>query len=1340
MTLASSWMDLVVGVDIHLHLVPTPGGPVPTPIPQPFMGMVGDPVGAVVGAITGAVVSLVQSGQVQLPSGPVLINGLPATTTDGIGKNMLLLPHMPMPPGTAHVKKPNGEATLPLGVLKTTFGGVSGVPLAQIAISCGDPPLPTSKVVVIPKGPPVLLLGAPGIDVQAAVAKWAMGKVVRTAFRGVAKLAKRLAKLSGPRLRNLISKNRCTVAGHPVDVATGRVFTSAVDAELPGPLPFVFERNYFSSWAHRDGVLGPGWSHSYDQAVWVENGVVVYRNGEGQEIVFDFERDPQKIERGLETFDPFSRNTLVRTKQGWRIESPEGMVHHFSNVNEADAASHVARLTRITTRDLDVAIQLAYDEQGRLATLTDAAGRLIRLAYEGGRLAAVLLPDPGQANAWAPYVTYRYAQDGTLTAAVDAAGRATEYEYDGSLMVRETDRNGVSFFWIYDGGSSGARCVRTWGQSGDQIIYNQKLDYDPSGRQTLVTDSYNNKTLYRMNEAGAIVEVIDALGGTTQRTYDESLQLTAEVDPEGRTTKHQYGPRGQLVMTVLPDGAQRAWKHDPQRPELITAFRNEAGAVWRYQYDASGRLIETRGPEADAHAAYAWDRGRLRAVSESGGVTEVTERDGHGNPTCVRLPTGGLVRRSFDRLGRLVTVTNPYGGVESYSYDVCSRLVLVSQADGAQRRFHYDPEGNLLEMFDGRRRTRCTYAGWNRLASRTEGESGATVRFIWGAEGELREIRNEKNHEYRFDYDPCLRVEREMGFDLQETRYKRDKSGWVTKIAKPKAGVHTDVRLDALGRVVERKNSDRTFAKFIYRPDGELLEATNQTTTVRFERDALGRVTKEVQGDVEVMSFYAGGYRARLESTLGAGLGIGRDSLGNPVSYSTALEDRGWTDASRVAYDVAGAELRRELPGGTSVEWRRDQAGRPLHHFAARAGGMEWHRSYSWSADDAIGAIQDSRFGLTQYAHDDRGRLIAAKAASGEVVHRAFDEVGNVYRTPDRTDRRYVRGGILRNDGDVTFAFDLLGNLRERHEPRGTWHYDWDGDGMLTKVRRPDGSDVHFTYDALGRRVSKRAGERETRWVWDGDVILHELRTGAETVTWYHEPESFTPIMRVEGRRVRQHIVGDHLGTPSALYDDVGKLAWQMQLDLFGVPKQVGEADVPFRWPGQHEDKETGLLYNRFRYYDPGVGSYVSQDPLGLLGGFGAYAYVANPNRAIDPWGLLEVDPWSVNFSQRTVGPEVHSYTKAMREGQWDWNRSGPLRVMQVGDQYVSYDNRRLMAAQNAGLKKVPIVVVDPDSTMPGSKSRWADKFKSRRHKAMNLLNGMPVPPEGLKQQPKVEC
>jgi RHS repeat-associated protein len=146
----------------------------------------------------------------------------------------------------------------------------------------------------------------------------------------------------------------------------------------------------------------------------------------------------------------------------------------------------------------------------------------------------------------------------------------------------------------------------------------------------------------------------------------------------------------------------------------------------------------------------------------------------------------------------------------------------------------------------------------------------------------------------------------------------------------------------------------------------------------------------------------------------------------------------------------------------------------------------------------------------------------------------------------------------------------------------------------------------------------------ETRWVWSGDTVLHETKTGHADVTWYHHPDRFAPLAKTEGDQT-SFAVSDHLGTPTAMYDGAGKLAWRMQLDLFGVPKEgsfEGGDVCPWRWPGQYEDREIGLYYNRFRYYDPTLGQYISQDPIGLKGGIATYAYVRSPTTWKDPLGL----------------------------------------------------------------------------------------------------------------------
>jgi RHS repeat-associated protein len=91
------------------------------------------------------------------------------------------------------------------------------------------------------------------------------------------------------------------------------------------------------------------------------------------------------------------------------------------------------------------------------------------------------------------------------------------------------------------------------------------------------------------------------------------------------------------------------------------------------------------------------------------------------------------------------------------------------------------------------------------------------------------------------------------------------------------------------------------------------------------------------------------------------------------------------------------------------------------------------------------------------------------------------------------------------------------------------------------------------------------------------------------------------------------------------MLDEQGGTAWAADIGVYGdLRNVVGEkAACPFRWPGQYEDEETGLYYNRFRYYDPEAGEYVSQDPIGILGGIRLHSYPFDPLRRADRVGLI---------------------------------------------------------------------------------------------------------------------
>ncbi|WP_323855279.1 RHS repeat-associated core domain-containing protein, partial [Xenorhabdus koppenhoeferi] len=119
---------------------------------------------------------------------------------------------------------------------------------------------------------------------------------------------------------------------------------------------------------------------------------------------------------------------------------------------------------------------------------------------------------------------------------------------------------------------------------------------------------------------------------------------------------------------------------------------------------------------------------------------------------------------------------------------------------------------------------------------------------------------------------------------------------------------------------------------------------------------------------------------------------------------------------------------------------------------------------------------------------------------------------------------------------------------------------------------------------------------------------------------------------RVEKGKLH-YIVSDHQGTPREMLSEEGVLVWTQRLMTWGKAEKSQviasnnpdyHVDCNFRFAGQYEDEESGLYYNRFRYYSPETAQYLSADPIGLLGGVNPYGYVHNPTGWIDPFGLTK--------------------------------------------------------------------------------------------------------------------
>ena len=1214
---AAKFGDLVLGIDLHMVLVP--GVPSPVPLPHPFLGVVFDPLGAALGAALGAVFG---------GGGPVLLNG--AFPVGNTGTDVRGLAHFPMPPGASFAPNdlPDCAGTILTGSETVSMGGSSAGRLTSLVMTCNFPVnLPTSVCLAVPFGAPVLVGGPDSVDGMAAVTRG-----IRTRW-----FSDNLHGLLKARPGSRLSKVICFLTGHPVDVMTGEVLADAIDFELPGLIPLVFERNYASRGV-ADGPLGPGWHHPLDASVVEAPRGLAVRLPDGRE------REHDALAPGASLWDDLDRYTLERVGNGYRLTTWGGQSYHFE---PAAGAKGTHALARITDR-CGNAITCRYDG-GRLAEVTDSAGRVLRFASRGGRLAAIRQRNRAD-DAWLDLVRYEY-EDGRLVAAVDPKGHATRYAYRGGVLVRETNRNGLSFHFEYDADHPDGWCVRTWGDGG---IYDRRITYDKHHHVTIVDDSRGGRTHYFGNAAGLVDREIDPTGRERRYEWDPSCRKLAEVDGLGNRTEWAYDAWGNTTLERDALGGETRWRfNDLHLPIEIT---DPAGRVWRRAYDPRGKLRCATDPLGNETRFEHDTRGRLTAAEDPLGRRATRRFDERGDLAEGTDREGATSRYAFDDSGRPVRQIDPRGGETRLSWDACGRLERMRRPDGEEIRFARDPEGNVVERTDGLgNTTRYRYGGLNKLVERID-PAGGVVRYAHDTEEDLVGVTNELGETYRFEVDLAGRVVKEKGFDGRTLERSYDRAGRCREGVNG-AGQRTKIERDAKGRIVKLRMPGPVppgkvlpgVEEIEYAHDAldQLVRAKNSAAEILFERDALGRVIAERSGAVVIESRYdAAGARIGRRTSLGQETSYDVDANGALRGIAFGFDPR-FHDFSpealamggppvrapwkaTLARDALGAETERRLPGGVVSRWERDRAGRPAMHAVGRdsAGRDEAPIegvSYLWRPGDQLAALIDAHEGPTRFAHDARSYLVSATRPDGTVQHRAPDEVGNVFRNPTGSDRSHGPGGRLMEADGVRHLHDADGQLIEKALPDGArWKYRWDAQGQLIEVARPDGRKVTFAYDALGRRVRKAFDGRTTTYLWDGNDLVHEVSEGAPLVTWEFEPGTFTPLAKVEGER-RYGVVNDHLGTPTALFDEAGDVAWKGQLDLYGVARTEGmKTRCPWRWPGQYEDEETGLYYNRFRYYDPATGRYISQDPIGLVGGLELYNYAPNPIHDIDPFGLMK--------------------------------------------------------------------------------------------------------------------
>ncbi|MFV8859511.1 RHS repeat domain-containing protein, partial [Serratia fonticola] len=270
----------------------------------------------------------------------------------------------------------------------------------------------------------------------------------------------------------------------------------------------------------------------------------------------------------------------------------------------------------------------------------------------------------------------------------------------------------------------------------------------------------------------------------------------------------------------------------------------------------------------------------------------------------------------------------------------------------------------------------------------------------------------------------------------------------------------------------------------------------------------------------------------------------------------------------------------------------------------------------------------------------------------------------------------------------------------------------------LIKRTDPHGQVTTYTYDAFNGRTSKTVEGQTTEYLWQGKKLIAKTDNQQHWQTFLYEPDSHRPMAtvvgstRVNSPKVRTYwYQNDHLGTPHSLTDIQGNTVWRGQRSAYGQlteewtpPDERDEhpqpkVNKPLRFQGQYEDTESGLYYNLNRYYDPGIGRYLTADPVKLDGGLNQYGYVDNnPVNWVDPLGLFKES--STGHSERAVKSAepplpmpVSSMGTLLREGRLPGTGGVILENKRVKftDMYKLSTNNSTGMPQEVGLAKMDI-------------------------------------------------
>ncbi|MBU4220004.1 MAG: hypothetical protein KKB90_13750, partial [Actinobacteria bacterium] len=841
------------------------------------------------------------------------------------------------------------------------------------------------------------------------------------------------------------------------------------------------------------------------------------------------------------------------------------------------------------------------------------------------------------------------------------------------------------------------------------------FSYDVEGRITTVEEPGHAEPRTHVYDGEYhLLEEISPEGHSTTYRYDEYGNRDRATDPDGNVTNFTYDERGNLLFATDAEGNLTSFTYDSA--DNLETMSDPLSQITTYSYDAANNLIRQDYPDPRGAMDYTYwtsgnGLGRVETTTDSRGHATTYEYDTYGNLGRVEDPLGRITSYNYNVRGLLSWTEDPLDHRTSFDYDESGNLNKVKDplhtGDPTGHHyveFHYYPDNTLSRFTDANSNTTgYTYDGNNQLTGVTD-PRGLETAYTYDGNWNLERIADARPEHYQtvFSYDDDNRLasiddpsgDPPVTFDYHDNgllRYVNQPTGEVTGYT---------YYANNLVHTITNTGSPLSY-DFTYTPTSKLETATDNAGRVSsLAYDTADRLISAT--DHNNPSRPGGFTLAYTYDDLSQLTGLSHPGLSETMSYTAAGElDEVTIPAGTIdfSYHPDGKVNGITTPDGTTRSYTYDVAGRITEVENSIPSGTDT-TTYTHDNNGNVRRIN----GAETYRYDELNRLTWWKdPGSGTIATYSYDEVGNLAEVKEGgvTTRTFTYNGS--NEITTTgYTYDHNGNMTSDGES----DYTYDAANRLTGVAdHGTGQTIAtYAYDHQGRRTQKTTGGVTTRYHWDANSLIAETNPSGTVEATYTYDDRGNPVSMTRGGQPYFYQTNFH-GDVTTLTDSSGQVVNTYTYDPWGkVTSATETVENPVRYAGYLYDSETGMYYLMARYYDPGIGRFLTRDIIEMGNKedphrLNRYGYCGgNPILFIDKSGMFWSELWDfLKEANEAVNPVVpvakwwayrpakNHINKCEEESEELWSRFGEEGVINYENTFVYNESHLEAKAEVSG-------------------------------------------------------